>query len=118
MKGIIMMRVKYLLIITVVLSAIIMFTGCQKEPTPVEPQDATQQELSKFSIPEGATFESATFYIYVKEPNGQNINLHRITSPWNELNPDGVTWNTEKNSRRAPNRILHLQRGHTYRYPL
>ena len=91
MKGIIMMRFKNLLIIIAVLSAIIMFTGCQDEPISVE-QDVTayQQGLSKFSLPEGATFVSATFYVEVEVATNQNINVHRITSPWEEL---GVTWN-------------------------
>lgn len=90
-----MMRVKYLLIIMVVLSTIIMFTSCQKEPTPLEPQDVTQQELSKFSIPQGATFVSATFNIHIwwfqgiGDP-GQDIDVHRITAPWDEM---VVTWN-------------------------
>ena len=91
MKGIIMMRFKNLLIIIAVLSAIIMFTGCQDEPTSVE-QDVTayQQGLSKFSLPDGATFVSATFYINVLDPASQNIDVHRITNPWEEM---VVTWN-------------------------
>ena len=95
MKGIIMMRAKYLFIVTVVLSAIIMFTSCQEEPTSVEPQDATQQGLTKFSIPAGATFESATFNIHLWQFGGcgdekKDVLLRRITSPWEEL---VVTWN-------------------------
>jgi hypothetical protein len=95
MKGIIMMRAKYLFIVTAVLSAIIMFTSCQEEPTSVEPQDATQQELSKFSIPEGATFVSATFNIHLWSWVGsgvqeKDVNVHRITNPWEEM---VVTWN-------------------------
>jgi len=89
-----MMRVKYLLIITVVLSAIIMFTGCQNEPTPVE-QDSSlnQPSLSKFMLPAGATFVSATFNVYAKfvEAIGEPIYVHRITSDWQEM---VVTWNS------------------------
>jgi len=90
MKGIIMMRAKYLLIIMAVLSAAILFTSCQNEPTSVEPEEATQQGLSKFTLPDGATFVSATFYIYVIEPTSQNIDVHQITNPWEEM---VVTWN-------------------------
>jgi len=90
MKGIIMMRAKYLLIITVVLSAIIMFTSCQNEPTSVEPQATNQPGLSKLILPAGATIQSATFNVYLIIPNGQDINLHRVTSPWEEM---VVTWN-------------------------
>jgi len=74
-----------------VLSAIIMFTGCQDEPNPVEStQDSNQPGLFKFSLPAGATFVSATFYINVLDPTSQNIDVHRITNPWEEMT---VTWN-------------------------
>ena len=91
-----MMRAKYLFIVTVVLSAIIMFTSCQEEPTSVEPQDATQQGLSKFSIPDGATYVSATFNIHLWQWGGygvreKDVNLHRITEPWEEM---VVTYNS------------------------
>ncbi len=74
-----------LLVAIVALSAMIMFTGCQNEPNLIEPQEnqnSTQLSLSKFSIPAGATFESATFYIYVEFAGGQDIDVHRITNPW------------------------------------
>ena len=52
-------------------------------------------EDTKCNISEGETLESATFYIYVHVPrnypipNGQIVNLQRITSPWKE---SIVTW--------------------------
>ena len=96
MKGIIMMRAKYLFIVTVVLSAIIMFTSCQEEPTSVGPdQSAGQLNLNNFVLPPGATFVSATFNIHLWQWAGQgtqikDVNLHRITSPWQEM---VVNWN-------------------------
>ena len=85
-----MMRFKNLLIIIAVLSAVIMFTSCQDEPNLVEStQDLNQPGLSKFTLPAGATFVSATFHIYVVTATNQNIDVHRITSPWEEC---VVTW--------------------------
>jgi len=85
-----MMRYKNLLIIMAVLSAIIMFTSCQDEPNPIEStQDFNQPGLYKFELPPGATFVSATFNVLVVEANNQDINVHRITSPWDEM---VVTW--------------------------
>ena len=75
-----------IVIVSVTISAIL-FTSCQKEPTPVEP---SQTSLQKFSLPEGATLVSATFNVYVEVATNQDINVHRITSPWEEL---VVTWN-------------------------
>ena len=47
-------------------------------------------ELANFMLPPGATLESATFYINVVSASGQTINVHRITSSWDEPN---VSWN-------------------------
>lgn len=87
-----MWRFKHPLISTVCLIFVaIIFTSCQKEPTPVESnQDTNQFGLPKFALPEGATYVSATFNVLVIEPSSQNINVHRIISPWDEL---VVTWN-------------------------
>ncbi len=89
-----MQKIKNFLVVLVALSAI-MFTGCQNEPTPVEQDLSTYQTgLSKlFSLPEGAILESATFNIYVNTARDRLIDIYRITAPWNEVDPDGVTWN-------------------------
>ncbi len=89
-----MLKFKNLLVTIIAVSAII-FTGCQNEPNPVEPENATQQGLSKFSIPDGATFVSATFNIHLWSwvGNGvqeKDVNVHRITNLWEEM---VVTWN-------------------------
>ena len=60
------------------------------KPVESKVQNSTQFRLPKFSLPEGATFESATFYIYVEFAGGQDINVHRITNPWEACE---VTWN-------------------------
>ena len=43
------------------------------------------------AIPDGTTITSATLYINVDEPSGQRIDIHRVTSPWDE---NTVTWNS------------------------
>jgi hypothetical protein len=74
-----------LVIVSVTISAIL-FTSCQNEPTPVE---SKQTSLQKFTLPAGATFESATFNIKIQDATNQDIDVHRITSPWQEC---VVTW--------------------------
>lgn len=76
----------FMAVVILILSAIL-FTSCQKEPTPVESKQTT---LEKFTLPTGATFQSATFYIFVEKASGQNVNVHRITNPWEAC---VVTWN-------------------------
>jgi hypothetical protein len=71
----------------------LLLTSCQNEQSPVESQDSqnsTFPNLGKFALPEGATFVSATFNVNILVATNQNINVHRITSPWEEL---VVTWN-------------------------
>jgi hypothetical protein len=46
--------------------------------------------LSKVSIPVGAIIDSAKFYINVTSAQSEKVNLHRITSDWQESN---ATWN-------------------------
>jgi hypothetical protein len=75
-----------IVIVSVTISAI-MFTSCQNEPTPVE---SNQTTLHKFTLPAGATLLSATYNYLILEASNQDINVHRITSPWEELS---VTWN-------------------------
>ena len=87
-----MRKIKYLLLIIVAVTAII-FTSCQDEQIPVEPQDSqnpTIQSLGNLFFPEGATFVSATFNVNILVATNQNINIHRITNSWEEL---AVTWN-------------------------
>jgi hypothetical protein len=88
-----MEKFKNMFVIIIIAVSAIIFTSCQNEQNPIESQgfqNSTQPGLSKFSIPAGATFVSAKFYIYVIIPSSQDINLHRVTSPWEEL---VVTWN-------------------------
>ncbi|MDF1544667.1 MAG: SdrD B-like domain-containing protein [bacterium] len=45
--------------------------------------------LANFMLPAGATFESATFNIYVTQPANEQVTIHRVTSAWDEAT---VTW--------------------------
>lgn len=74
-------------IIVFVTISVILFTSCQKEPLPVE---SDQPSLPKFTLPTGATLLSASFNVLIEAATNQDINVHRITNPWQEL---AVTWN-------------------------
>ena len=70
---------------------LILFSGCQQDPTSVDTFQVTkQQSLSKLVIPFGASVDSAYFFINVSTANNEAVTLHRITADWQELN---VTWN-------------------------
>ncbi len=85
-----MFKHKYILILAVVL-ATITFMSCQNEQNPVEPFISHNQvELSKATIPFGATIDSAEFYINTTTAVNEEVTLYRITSDWQEL---VATWN-------------------------
>ncbi|MCP4584231.1 MAG: DNRLRE domain-containing protein [candidate division Zixibacteria bacterium] len=64
--------------------------GCSNSPMPVAPENDEPFGLALFTLPEGATFESATLHIYVAIPSVQTVNIHRATDDWGEMT---VTWN-------------------------
>ena len=66
----------------------IFFFGCQEEQSVLTPEN-NLTGLSKYALPSNATLVSATLNIYINHPNSQEVNLHRITSPWLEST---VTW--------------------------
>jgi hypothetical protein len=79
------------LVLTAVLG--ILAIGCNTGPDPMmsSESDFSGGILSAaISIPPGATFQSATFYIHVSDAGGAQVNVHRITSSWDE---GTVTWN-------------------------
>ena len=79
-----------IVIVALTISAMV-FTSCQNEPSPIE---SNQTVLPKFGLPEGATFLSATFNVKIVVASNENINVHRITAPWEEGDcTTGVTWN-------------------------
>lgn len=82
-----MLKLKNLLAILVLISTVL-FVGCQTEQSPVEPAQ-NQIGLNKLVIPAGATITSAKLFLNVQVANGEVVNLHRITSDWQE---GVVTW--------------------------
>ena len=67
------------------------FLSCQNEQNPIESIPVSQQtEISKATIPFGATIDSAAFFINVTTANGEEVTIHRITNYWEEM---FVTWN-------------------------
>ncbi|HKK19938.1 MAG TPA: DNRLRE domain-containing protein [candidate division Zixibacteria bacterium] len=63
--------------------------GCSKN-SPMSPSQTLSPGLTaQISIPTGAVLESATLHIFVNVANGQQIDVHRITSDWSETT---VTW--------------------------
>lgn len=84
-----MFQIKALFAITLMVTAFI-FIGCQNTESPVDPfLDSNPVELSKASIPYGATVDSAAFFINVTSASGTEVTLHRISNPWQETM---VTW--------------------------
>ena len=85
-----MKKLKYFfdgLIIGLLLLAL--FNGCQENQTPISPDNQTILTLDKWTLPAGASLTSATFHIHLGTANNQTVNIHRITSDWDEM---VVTW--------------------------
>ena len=73
-----------------VVAAAIFLVSCQNEQNPIEPiQFSNQTQLSKVTIPYGATIDSAWFFIYVSTAQNEEVTLHRVTNYWEEMM---VTW--------------------------
>lgn len=69
----------------------LLYTGCENEPTSVEPLIGSDQiTVNKLKIPEGATVDSAAFYINATSASGAEVTLHSVTTDWDETT---VTWN-------------------------
>jgi hypothetical protein len=84
---------KAFLFLSVIAVFALIAIGCSDQQNPVEPSTFPTAGLStaaKITIPPNATLESATLFIYVSQPSGQTVNVHRITDAWEEL---AVTWN-------------------------
>lgn len=57
------------------------------------------QPLSaQVTIPEGSAINSAVFHVYVSQPNGQNVYLHRVTGMWAETVVTYNNWVSSGNS--------------------
>jgi hypothetical protein len=66
----------------------ILAVGCSQDSNLTAPEDY-KSLLAGVDLPPGAVITSATFYIYVWQATDQPINVHRVTSDWDEMT---VTW--------------------------
>ncbi|HWR82073.1 MAG TPA: SdrD B-like domain-containing protein [Candidatus Deferrimicrobium sp.] len=70
----------------------LLVAGCSQEQAPLTSQNEVNPALAaSFTLPPGAAFVSATFYINVTQASNQPVRVHRITSDWDEAT---VTWNS------------------------
>lgn len=70
----------------------VLAVGCSENPTLTAPEEINlnyQSLAAAVQLPTGATVTSATFNIYVTQTTGQPVDVHRITSDWDEM---VVTW--------------------------
>ena len=75
-----------------VLAITLFLVSCQQDQNPVEPiQNFYQTQLSRVTIPVGATIDSAMFYINVTAADSEEVTVHRVTDSWEEMT---VTWNS------------------------
>jgi hypothetical protein len=96
-----MKLIKPLLLAVVLIFAL---TSCTEEPTTPLTSGSPQGKLSKFTLPAGATFDSAELWIKVADGKGNNstVGVYNINADWIEgtgaypdLNQNvGVTWNS------------------------
>ena len=84
-----MFKIKRLFIASMVVISLLLI-GCEKDPTPVNPDfNSAQTELPRLSIPVGATIDSAMLYINVTEADSEEVTVHRVTDYWEEMT---ITW--------------------------
>ncbi|MDP2366114.1 MAG: DNRLRE domain-containing protein [Ignavibacteria bacterium] len=80
--------IRFLFLSSLLLS-VIYITGCSDGPTTSVDPTNTGVQLSKFSLPPGATLVSADFKIFLLGGNSVTINIHRMTNNWDE---NTVNW--------------------------
>ena len=76
----------------ILLAALLAFAGisCQQGSNPVENHQSPPTHLN-YTLPGGATFNSASLNVYVNQAYNHQIDLHRITGDWDE---NTITWNS------------------------
>jgi len=70
----------------------VMTVGCSDNQSLISPEDLEldyQSMAAAVQLPAGATVTSATFNIYVTQTTGQPVDVHRVTSDWDEM---VITW--------------------------
>ena len=81
---------RFISLIALVLIAGLLVVGCNNQNPVVSQSDLPVGMMAgQIVVPAGAVLESATLNIFVNVANGQQIDIHRITSDWTETT---VTW--------------------------
>jgi len=77
-----------------ILAGITLFISCQDDQSiPTANDQISLPKLGEFSLPAGVTLTSATLFVYEEVyDNDHVINVHKVTSNWEE---NLVTWNTK-----------------------
>ena len=86
---------KLVVLLSIPMILFIFIIGCSTDQNPVNAD--LRASMAPIILPAGATLTSATFNVSIPIGNSQNVNVHRITSDWNEMT---VTWITKP--KRAP----------------
>lgn len=76
------------------LMVLIIVAGCSDRSNTMLPtQNVTglTNAVTSLDIPDGATIESATLFLYAVEISNETVNIYRVTSDWEE---ETVTWNS------------------------
>lgn len=71
--------------------AVIFIAGCNEQPTTSNELVKNSEQLSKFSLPQGAILTNAYLHIHTSEINNESVNIYGVSSDWDETT---VTWNT------------------------
>ena len=71
---------------------VVLIAGCSEQPTNSHEPVNTVQQVSKFSLPPGATLTNAYLHINVSQFNDELVNIYGVSSSWDE---NTVTWNTK-----------------------
>jgi hypothetical protein len=85
--------------LSILLLTIILITGCEQGPNTITEPGVIGQQLSKFSLPAGASLDSAILHIHTSTFNDELVNIYGVSSDWDEST---VTWNTKPNIFGAP----------------
>ncbi|KAA3631727.1 MAG: hypothetical protein DWP97_12425, partial [Calditrichaeota bacterium] len=73
---------KHVILLTMISLVALLVIGCSTSNDVFAPD--SRLSFAPVVVPAGATIQTVTFNIYVSTPNNQVINLHRITSDWDE----------------------------------
>ncbi len=84
-----MLRTTKLLFIAVVV-ALAAF-GCSNQGDQINPLVGPGYFSLAAGFMDGTAIQSATLYVYVNTPSGQDITVHRVTADWDEMS---VTWSS------------------------